>query len=167
MWRRLKKLAVVFVVALCAVFAAAQLVRPQRTNPPIDATRTLEAQPGMPAGLVAVIDRSCGDCHSNGTVWARYPRIAPLSWAVVRGVAEGRKALNFSEWGAYSADDRLALLDQSCHDASIGSMPMRPYLLLRPEARLSARDIETICAASRQSAPTQAGIARPLSQKGR
>jgi hypothetical protein len=167
MWRRLKKVAAVFVVVFSLAFAAAQFVRPERSNPRIDPARTLQAQAGTSAALIAVIDRACGDCHSNGTMWARYTRIAPLSWVITRGVTEGRKAVNFSEWGAYSVEARRALLVASCRDASIGRMPMSAYLLVRPEARLSVRDVETICAASRQVDANTANTVVPQSRGAR
>jgi heme-binding protein len=145
MSRRLKQAAVVFVVA----FVAAQLVRPERANPPIDATRTIQAHLGTASELVPVLNRACGDCHSNATVWPRYAQVAPVSWVMARAVTEGRNAVNFSEWGAYSADQQRMLLGASCHAASAGTMPGRPWTLLHPEARLSPEDIETICAAAR------------------
>ena len=83
--RRVKQGAVVFVI----VFAAAQLIRPERANPATDVSRTIQAQAGTSTALAAVLDRSCRDCHSNNTVWPWYTRIAPLSWLMARGVAEG------------------------------------------------------------------------------
>jgi hypothetical protein len=141
--RQLNQAAVVFVV----IFAAAQLVRPERANPATDERRTIQAHMGTANGLVAVLDRSCRDCHSNATVWPWYTQIAPASWLMAAGVTKGRKAVNFSEWGAYSAEQQRLLLAVSCDDARSGKMP-GPYTLLRPETRLSARDIETICAAT-------------------
>ncbi len=144
--RRLKQVALVVVAA----FAAAQLVRPDRTNPTTDARRTIRAQVGTASGLVTVLDRACSDCHSNRTAWAWYTRVAPVSWLMAYGVRTGRKAVNFSEWAAYEPDRQRRLLAQSCRDASTGKMP-GPYTLLHPEMRLSAPDIETICAAARQA----------------
>lgn len=66
------------------------------------------------------------------------------------GVTEGRKAVNFSEWAAYPPEVQRTLLSASCQDVSDGKMP-GPYTLLHPETRLSAQDIETICAAARQA----------------
>ena len=146
MSRRPKQAAVVFVV----IFAAAQLVRPERANPATDASRTIQAHVGTASGLVAVLDRACRDCHSNGTVWPRYTQIAPLSWLMAYGVREGRKAVNFSEWAAYPPERQRQLLIESCRDVSAGKMP-GSYTLLHPETRLSAQDIETICAASKAS----------------
>jgi formate-dependent nitrite reductase cytochrome c552 subunit len=145
--RRLKQAAVVLVF----VFAAAQLVRPERANPATDVGRTIQAHAGTTSGLVAVLDRACNDCHSNETVWSRYTQIAPVSWLIASGVSQGRKAVNFSEWAEYSPERQRTLLVASCQDASEGKMPGRPYTILRPEARLSAQDVETICSASRQS----------------
>jgi hypothetical protein len=144
--KRLKQAAIVFVV----VFAAAQLVRPERTNPATDVSRTIRAHVGTASGLVAVLDRACRDCHSNGTVWPWYTQIAPVSWLMVYGVTEGRRAVNFSDWTAYSPEQQRLLLAVSCDDATSGKMP-GPYTLLHPETRLSAQDIETICAAARQA----------------
>ena len=146
MSRRLKQAAVVFVV----VFAAAQLFRPERANPATDATRTIQAHVGTTSELAAVLDRSCRDCHSNNTVWPWYTQIVPLSWLMASGVAEGRKAVNFSEWASYPPDVQRTLLSVSCQDATSGKMP-GPYTLVRPETKLSRQDIETICAAARQA----------------
>ncbi len=146
MSRRLKQAAIVLVV----VFAAAQLVRPERANPPTDVSRTIQASVGTASGLVAVLDRACRDCHSNGTVWAWYTQIAPLSWLMAHGVTEGRKAVNFSEWAAYQPEQQRTQLVASCRDVSEGRMPPRPWTLLHPETQLSAQDVETICTAARQ-----------------
>ena len=143
MRKRLGQLAVVIVV----VFAAAQLVRPDRANPSIDASRTIQAQAGT-ASVADVVNRSCRDCHTNATVWPNSASVAPLSWLMKYAVTKGRAAVNFSEWGSYSPERQRQLLAASCDDARSGKMPGL-YTLIRPEARLSARDVESICAAAR------------------
>lgn len=112
MSRRLKQAAVVLVV----VFAAAQLVRPERANPPIDSSRTIQAHVGTASGLGAVLDRACRDCHSNGTVWPWYTQVAPVSWLWAYGAKAGRKAVNFSEWAGYPPEHQRALLAASCQE---------------------------------------------------
>jgi hypothetical protein len=83
-------------------------------------------------------------------VWPWYTQVAPLSWLMAYGVSEGRKAVNFSEWAGYSPSQQRTLLAASCDDASTGKMP-GVWALLHPEARLSSRDVDTICAAARQA----------------
>lgn len=142
--RRLKQIAIGFVI----VFVAAQLVRPERANPATDASSTIQAQAGTASELAAVLDRSCGDCHSNQTVWPSFTRVAPLSWLMAFSVSKGREAVNFSEWASYPPEMQRALLSLSCQAATSGKMP-GPYTLVRPATKLSTKDVETICAASR------------------
>lgn len=148
MSRRLQQAAVVFVV----VVAAAQFIRPKRANPPIDASRTIQASVGTASGLSAVLDRACSECHSNATVWPWYSNIAPASWLMAYGVKRGRTAVNYSEWAGYPPERQRELLVASCQDASTGKMPGSLYTLLYSETRLSPQDVETICAASREVA---------------
>lgn len=140
---RLKHTAVGFI----AVLAFAQLVRPERATPPVDASRTIQAYVDGASGLGPVLDRACRDCHSYRTVWPWYTSVAPVSWAMAYGVSAGRKAVNFSEWGAYTPDQQRTLLSAACYDVSTGRMP-GAWTLLHPEAKLSRQDIATICAAA-------------------
>ncbi len=144
--RRLKQAASVVVIG----FAAAQLVRPDRATPATDARRTIQAQVGTASGLVAVLDRACNDCHSNRAAWPWFTKVAPVSWVWANGLKEARSAVNFSEWAAYRPDQQRKLLMDSCQAASNGRMP-GPWTLVRPESKLSSRDIETICSAARQT----------------
>jgi hypothetical protein len=65
MRRRLKHAAFAVVVQI----VAAQFLRPSRVNPPIDHARTIEAQLGPQDPAATILNRSCGDCHSNLTEW--------------------------------------------------------------------------------------------------
>jgi hypothetical protein len=144
MRRRLKQAALVVVVLV----VAAQFIRPSRVNPPIDHARTIEAHLAPQDPAAPVLNRSCGDCHSNRTEWRWYSQVAPLSWVMARAVSDGRKVINFSEWGSYPRSAQATLLDASCASATAGKMP-GPYTWFRPETALSPKDIEAICAAAR------------------
>jgi hypothetical protein len=92
-----------------------------KAEPPWESPRTRET-----------FFRACGDCHSNETVWPWYSSIAPGSWLIERDVKEGRAAFNVSEWGrAHNPGEDAAIMVEK------GEMPLAPYLLLHPEARLS------------------------------
>jgi heme-binding protein len=142
----------VFVVAV----AATQVIRPESADRPTDSSHTIQAQPGTPGALAAVLSRSCGDCHSNTMVSRWYTRVPPFSMLMARGASEGRKAINFSEWTGYSAEQQRDFLLASCTDATLGKMPVKAYLRFRRDAELSTRDVETICSATRQVEQTQA-----------
>jgi hypothetical protein len=86
------------VAALFLVLLAAQFVRPARTNPRTDPSRTLAAVHPMPAAVASAFDRACRDCHSNETRWPWYSHVAPVSWFVIDHVNHGRSHFNSSDW---------------------------------------------------------------------
>jgi hypothetical protein len=159
--RRLLKVAAVLIL----LFVVAQFVRPGFADPATDPTHTIGWELGATSPLIAVLDRSCADCHSNATAWPWYTRLAPLSWVVATATVDGRRAVNFSEWTRYAPTQRRALLASSCQDALAGTMPIAAYTRVRPEARLSAQDIETICAASAEPRPLVAPEAGPSTSR--
>jgi hypothetical protein len=85
--------------------------------------------------------QSCFDCHSNQTRWPWYSRVAPVSWLVQNHVDDGRRALSFSEWNAAQPSRRAR---QAAETVQRSSMPPRDFLLLHPEARLSAVDKQAL-----------------------
>jgi cytochrome c len=90
-----------------------------------------------PDDIRNVITRKCSDCHSNRTRWPLYSRIAPASWFIEHDVHAGREHLNLSVWEQYSVDNRIDLLAKMGSQIRQGKMPLKQYLLLHPDARLS------------------------------
>jgi hypothetical protein len=93
---------------------------------------------------LALIQRACQNCHSQNTVWPWYSRVAPVSWLLARDVQQARAHMNLSQWQDYSTDDRLRLLSAIGSAARNRTMPPSRYLLLHPEARLSAGERQQI-----------------------
>lgn len=157
----------IVVAVVIAAIVAAEVVRPQSDTPATDSAHSIQAQLGAPSALATVLNRSCGDCHSNTMESRWYTRIPPFSTLMARGAREGRKAIDFSEWATYSLEQRRALLRASCTDATLGKMPMEAYLRFRSDARLSPQDIETICSAARQVDETSPTSATPQPERTR
>jgi hypothetical protein len=97
---------------------------------------TVQASLEVPAQVADILDRACNDCHSYETVWPWYASVAPASWLCVKDVNEGRRHLNFSEWGQYSPKIAAHKLDELIEHVEEGEMPLPVYLPLHPEARL-------------------------------
>ncbi len=99
-------------------------------NPPVvaepkwDSPRTRE-----------LAQRACYDCHSNETVWPWYSNIAPASWLIYSDVFEGRRRLNFSEWGSTNRE-----VDEASRVVLEGEMPPIQYLILHPNANLTSAE---------------------------
>jgi hypothetical protein len=120
------------------------------TNPPVVAE-----PPWDSAQTRALAVRACFDCHSNETQWPLYSRVAPVSLLVAHDVAEGRRALNFSEWGVSRTgegehegeegeagergEDREGGegADEVAEVIEDGEMPPASYVWLHPTAQLT------------------------------
>ena len=135
---------------LAIVFALIQGYRPERTNPPVDPSRTIQSVMSVPGPVNEILQRSCNDCHSNDTHWPWYSNVAPMSWLVVKDVNDGRAQMNFSNWAAYDRRDAAHALEEICEETEKGEMPLKAYLLTHPRARLSKADIHTLCAWTEQ-----------------
>jgi hypothetical protein len=132
-------------VAAGLLLAAAQLVRPPRTNAPVDRWPALVEQTEMPPEVAAVLQRACADCHSNRTRWPWYSAVAPVSWFVIDHVNHGRRHLNVSEWPPFDAARAREMPRDICEEVRSGRMPLRSYLILHRDARLRPADVEAIC----------------------
>ena len=132
-------------IALAVIFVALQFIRPARTNPPIDESRTILARTHVTPEAAAIMDRSCNDCHSNQTRWPWYSNVAPVSWFVIDHVNVGRREMNFSDWAQYSTDDQQGLLKKICREVKEGAMPLSSYLRMHHDAKLSNEDVRTLC----------------------
>ena len=124
--------------ACLAIVIVAQLVPVERGNP--HETAPLQAS----AEVVAVLERSCYDCHSNRTVWPWYAYIAPVSWLVAHDVSEGRDHLNFSQWEDLSLEKRSRAAEEITEEVSGGEMPLAIYRRLHPAAAVSGKDLEVL-----------------------
>ncbi len=133
------------VFVLVGLFAVAQLIQPNRTNPSSDPAVSFETLAKPPAPAKDIIERSCMDCHSNQTVWPWYSRVAPASWLVAHDVSEAREVLNFSEWGRMSQGKQLQALRNMCEDVKDGDMPPFQYKLIHRAAALQPDEVTALC----------------------
>jgi len=131
--------------ALIVGLVLIQFIRPDHTNPSIDASRTIQARTQIPPSVLTIVQRACDDCHSNHTVWPWYSQISPMSWYLQHDVQEGRRALNLSDWAAYEQRRVTRKLNEICEEVTKGAMPTRPYVWLHPSAKLSEADRQALC----------------------
>ena len=101
------------------------------TNPPVIAEPNWDSPQTR-----ALFMRACGDCHSHETKWPWYSNIDPVSWLVYHDVVEGREHFNISAWGHQKKNEG----EDAAEELEEGEMPLKPYLLAHPEARLSKQE---------------------------
>ena len=140
----MKKIHRWFLIIVAVALVGAQFIRPDRTNPAADETKDFATISGPNSAIVPLIRKACYDCHSSETRWPWYSNIAPVSWFVADDVHEARRHLNFSFWGAYPPHRRASALDHIRDEVSSGDMPMRTYLVMHPDARLTQSERDSI-----------------------
>jgi len=133
----LKRLLIIVGLLLVGAVVVLQLIPFGRnhTNPPVISEPAWDSPETR-----ALAVRACFDCHSNETVWPWYSNIAPFSWLVQQDVDEGRRSLNFSEWGS----GRIRELNEIGEVIQEGGMPPAQFLITHPNARLSAAEKEKL-----------------------
>ena len=132
-------------IAGIAVFAGLQVIPVDRSNPPVEAARTIFASEALPPKVEAVLRRSCQDCHSNQTQWPWYSYVAPMSWIVAHDVHAARRQMNLSEWASYSDKKRESRLNGICEQVVNGDMPEGKYALIHRRARVTEDERAAIC----------------------
>lgn len=95
-----------------------------------------------PEEIKSILKVSCYDCHSNQTVYPWYSYVAPFSWLVAQDVREGRKELNFSEWGNQNRRRKINLLGDMTEEVESGKMPMKIYTFIHRDAKLDEKEIK-------------------------
>src|ERR1700674_4569073 len=132
-------------LGLVILLAVIQLIRPARTNPPVNPGRTIDAHLAIDPGVAAVFERACKDCHTYRTDWPWYSSVAPVSWLVTHDVNGGRGKMNMSEWSGYDSEEAHTLLNHMCSEVSGGGMPIFAYKIIHRNAVLSDADKKAIC----------------------
>ncbi|MET0636751.1 MAG: heme-binding domain-containing protein [Chitinophagaceae bacterium] len=125
----------VILILILLVFGAAQFVRPHITNPPV----TQEIP--VPDSVMAVLKRSCFDCHSNQTRLKWFDKITPANFLVASDVRAARAAMNFSNWDSLQPSDQRSMLFLAVNEMRIRQMPLKSYRVMHPGASLDSNDV--------------------------
>ncbi|HEY9170579.1 MAG TPA: heme-binding domain-containing protein [Lutibacter sp.] len=97
-----------------------------------------------PNNVQNLLKNSCYDCHSNNTNYPWYNKIQPVSWLLENHIKEGKKELNFSEFGGYSKRRQKSKLKSIKSQIEKNEMPLPSYTLVHRDAKLSKNDKELL-----------------------
>lgn len=115
-----------------------QFIQPARNSgpPPV----RFEQAYHVPAGVQAILQTSCYDCHSSTTRYPWYSKIQPGSWWMASHIKKGKEELNFSEFDKYSGRRQQSKLRAIAGSVKDGSMPLESYTWLHRESKLSGEE---------------------------
>lgn len=142
---RLKMAVLLVLGVLVLAFVAIQFWRIDTTPIPIVQAETIQSGITIPPDVDMALTRSCGDCHTNATVYPWYSQVQPVAWWLSDHIAEGRRELNFSTFNTYPARKKKKKLEEICDQVKSGEMPLPSYTWVHRNAILTDSEKDSIC----------------------
>lgn len=140
MKRKLQLAGVVVLVLLIAI----QFVPPARNEAAGVSPNDIRRKYPVPPKVEALLQRACYDCHSHNTHYPWYAAVQPAGWWLAWHVNDGKRHLDFSEFGSYSAKRTKSKLGEIADEVETQGMPLKSYTWMHPEARLTPEEIKLI-----------------------
>jgi len=132
--RLLKKI----MIGLLIVFILIQFIQPARNISgqvlPTEISKTVS----VPENVKQILRTSCYDCHSNNTIYPWYNYMQPTAWILANHIKNGKKDLNFSEFGSYPMRKQQSKLKDIADQINDGEMPLSSYTFMHRNARLTS-----------------------------
>jgi hypothetical protein len=124
--------------ACIVVFLLLQFYQPARNKDdgPISSIHFTKVY-NVPVEVKSILQTSCYDCHSNKTNYPWYSYIQPARMLMESHIKEGKKNVNFSEWGNYSTRKQGSKLESIEKQVKKNTMPLKSYTLMHQNARLN------------------------------
>jgi hypothetical protein len=138
--KKRKQLAILIIILLLVI----QFVQPQRNTSDGLGDSDISKVYSMPPDLHQTMINKCYDCHSNNTRYPWYSYLQPIGWWLAAHVHEGKEHVNFSTFKNYDAKQKAHALEELEEVVEEGSMPLKAYVLLHPDAELTDSDKKAI-----------------------
>ena len=124
----------VFVI-LCLLLVAIQFFRPTKNlSPGPMSPDDLRALQPIPEAVKTRLEIGCYDCHSNNTRYPWYAEIQPVAWWLDVHVRDGKRELNFSNFGRYPLKRQVDKLESVIDELNNHTMPLPSYTWTHREA---------------------------------
>ena len=98
----------------------------------------------VPKNIETALRTSCYDCHSDNTNYPWYSYIQPVRSFLEGHIKDGKKELNFNEFGNYSSRKQRSKLDAISKQIKTDKMPLSSYTLIHGNAILTSTQKEDI-----------------------
>ncbi len=122
---------------LLVVLLILQAFRPKKDNTgPTGLAANINNFVNVPSDVDQLLKTSCYDCHSNKTTYPWYSNIQPFGWWLDDHVDEGKKELNFDDYGNYNLRRKYHKIEEVAEMVEEGEMPLPSYTIIHTDAKL-------------------------------
>lgn len=129
---------------LLLAFIVIQFFRPAKNKAEGIGPNDISKKYNVPQDVLNILQTSCYDCHSNNTVYPWYAQVQPVAWWLDSHIKDGKKGLNFSEFGTYRIGKQYRRLEGINNEIKDGGMPLNSYLWIHKNAILNDQQKKTI-----------------------
>lgn len=129
----IKRTVIVAVIGLVAV----QFVPLKKNQDATISDKDITRNYTVPDDVHNILQKACYDCHSNSTIYPWYSKIQPVGWWLNDHVKDGKKHLNFSDFGSYTAKKKAKKLTEVAGTIVEKEMPLGSYTLIHKNAVLT------------------------------
>ncbi|WP_426095991.1 heme-binding domain-containing protein [Flavobacterium sp. DSR2-3-3] len=141
----MKKIIKKILVIGFVIFLLMQLYQPARNESyEQELTSNFTKMYDVPKNVETILRTSCYDCHSNNTNYPLYSYIQPARFFMEEHIKDGKKDLNFNEFGRYSKRKQENKLEAIIKQIKSDEMPLASYTLIHKNAILTPTQKEEI-----------------------
>ena len=150
-----KKIALVVVVVI--LIGMQFISQPKNESTEILATDITKVT-DVSENVLMLLKTTCYDCHSNNTDYPWYSNIQPVAWWLNDHVKDGKKHLNFSEFGSYTTEKAKKKLSEIAKEIEEDEMPLTSYTLIHRNAKLDEIQKKMIVVWAKNTAVTYVAV---------
>ncbi len=133
----MKKVFKITLIVLLIIFVIIQFFRPTKNRSAGLSINDITSGLIVPPNVQKILKHSCYDCHSNNTRYPWYFNIQPVAWWLNDHIKEGKRELNFSEFGNYKINRQYKKLEEIIEEVETEEMPLFSYTLLHRNVNLN------------------------------
>ena len=122
---------------LLTAFIVLQFFRPTKNKSDVISNNDITKLYAVPRDVENILKTSCYNCHSNNTVYPWYAEVQPVAWWLNGHIQNGKKDLNFSEFGTYRIRRQYKKLEEIDDLVKDNKMPLDSYLWIHKNAKLN------------------------------
>lgn len=137
---RIKKIGLAILIVLTGI----QFMQPARNKSGQVLPTDMASMYKMPDMVQTILKVACYDCHSNNTNYPWYTYVQPVGWMLANHIKNGKKELNFSEFGSYTARRQKSKLKSIASQIKDNEMPLSSYTIMHKNARLTKEQKQLI-----------------------
>jgi Haem-binding domain len=131
-----KKIFVVLLVILVVI----QFIRPTKNTAIAETSNHIYTLYPTSTEVKNVLTKACFDCHSNNTNYPWYANIQPVAWWLNDHIVDGKKHLNFSEYGTYKLRRQYHKMEEVIEEVKANEMPLNSYTWIHSNAKLTIEE---------------------------